>query len=159
MSKRNIIFCNTTTPEGRRAFEIAYQAKHGPVAAWNKPNRAAKMAAQPPPVGFKPLLPAERGKLGVCPSTRLEAFKATPFPGSFKLGLKQRLHRWLCDECGFWHGQVVNPDEDNLPPEELPSDSETENALNQMPARQPSPDVKWPRCAGGRAGKLSKKHK
>jgi len=111
MKKRHIIYHDLTTEEGRQAFIQAYRAKHGL-------NPVSIMLEKASPVAFKPLLPAERGKLGVCASTLLEAFKAIPFPGSFKLGPKQRLHRWLCDECGFWHGQVINPNEDNLPPNE-----------------------------------------
>lgn len=111
MSRGHIIYHDFSTAAGRESFDKAYRAKHGL-------NPAPKMAAKALPVGFKPLLPAERGKLGLCPSTRLEAYKATPFPGSFKLGLNQRLHRWLCDECGFWHGQIVSPEDDSPPPDE-----------------------------------------
>lgn len=111
MKKRHIIFHDLTTEAGRKTFQAAYNAKHGL-------NPAPKVATKASPVVLKPLLPAERGKLGVCASTLLEAFKAIPFPGSFKLGPKQRLHRWLCDECGFWHGQAINPNEENLPPNE-----------------------------------------
>jgi hypothetical protein len=150
MSK-SIRFHDFTTPGGREDFMRKYRAKH------NLPNPAYKVAAKALPVGFKELLSGERGKLGLCPSTRLEAFKATPFPGSFKLGPKQRLHRWLCDECGFWHGQIVNYED--LLSEEPPSDHETTHALKSTPARQPGPDIKWTQRAGSRAGKLSKEKK
>lgn len=148
---KHIRFHDFTKPGGREDFMRKYRAKH------NLPDPASKVAEKASPVGFKELLPGERGKLGVCPSTRLEAFKATPFPGSFKLGPKQRLHRWLCDECGFWHGQAVH--NDDLLPEEPPSDSETANALNQTPARHPGTLNKNEPCFGSRAGKFSKAKK